>query len=190
MSNPQDPYFDPYAGDQYDSSAPRQADPGSFQAPNYGQIQPPSYGQAQSPDQLPAQSWGSQPAGIPSYAQIPQAPYPPYPPQDPYAAGPTGYAPVPSYQAAPVAYAQPKSLVAAALLAFFLGGLGIHNFYLGRTGRGVAQLVLTLVGWATSWLIIGWFLLIPVAIWVLVEFILILCRSGSYGADSRGVPLA
>ena len=32
----------------------------------------------------------------------------------------------------------------AALLAFFLGVLGVHRFYLGRTGSGVAMLILTL----------------------------------------------
>ncbi len=31
----------------------------------------------------------------------------------------------------------------AALLAFVLGPLGIHRFYLGRTGSGIAMLVLT-----------------------------------------------
>ncbi len=31
----------------------------------------------------------------------------------------------------------------AAILAFFLGLLGIHRFYLGRTGTGIVMLVLT-----------------------------------------------
>ena len=35
----------------------------------------------------------------------------------------------------------PRSRVAAALFAFFLGGLGIHKFYLGRTGEGVIYLI-------------------------------------------------
>jgi TM2 domain-containing membrane protein YozV len=36
----------------------------------------------------------------------------------------------------------------AALLAFFIGPLGIHRFYLGRTGSGIAMVLLscTLVG--------------------------------------------
>ncbi len=36
----------------------------------------------------------------------------------------------------------------AAIIAFFVGPLGIHRFYLGRTGSGIAMLVLscTLVG--------------------------------------------
>jgi TM2 domain-containing membrane protein YozV len=34
-----------------------------------------------------------------------------------------------------------KSQLVAALLCFFLGGLGIHRFYLGYTGIGVIQLL-------------------------------------------------
>lgn len=37
----------------------------------------------------------------------------------------------------PVGAAQ-KSKLAAGLLGIFLGGLGIHNFYLGYTGKAVA----------------------------------------------------
>ena len=33
-----------------------------------------------------------------------------------------------------------KSKVAAGLLAIFLGAFGVHNFYLGYTGKAVAQL--------------------------------------------------
>ena len=34
----------------------------------------------------------------------------------------------------------PKSRLAAALLAFFLGGLGIHRFYVGKVGTGILYL--------------------------------------------------
>lgn len=34
-----------------------------------------------------------------------------------------------------------KSRVVAALLAFFVGGLGVHKFYLGRIGWGVVYLL-------------------------------------------------
>ena len=37
-----------------------------------------------------------------------------------------------------------KSKMVAALLAFFLGALGVHQFYLGHGGRGVAMLLLTI----------------------------------------------
>ena len=36
-----------------------------------------------------------------------------------------------------------KSRMTAALLALFLGGFGIHQFYLGNSGKGVLYLVLT-----------------------------------------------
>ena len=39
-----------------------------------------------------------------------------------------------------------KSKVAAALLAIFLGDLGIHKFYLGKTGMGVVYLLFCWTG--------------------------------------------
>jgi hypothetical protein len=40
-----------------------------------------------------------------------------------------------------------KSTGLAYVLWFFLGTLGIHQFYLGKAGRGVFYLVLGIVGW-------------------------------------------
>lgn len=94
----------------------------------------------------------------------------------------------PMYAATPPVGAQ-KSWVVAVLLAFFLGTLGVHNFYLGNTSRGVVQLSLTVLGWVTSLLLIGFFFLAVVGLWVVVEFVLLLLRAGSMGTDSRGVPL-
>ncbi|MDR2081868.1 MAG: NINE protein [Campylobacteraceae bacterium] len=34
-----------------------------------------------------------------------------------------------------------KSRIAAALFAFFLGGLGVHKFYLGKIGQGILYLI-------------------------------------------------
>lgn len=67
-----------------------------------------------------------------------------------------------------------KSKMVAGLLGIFLGGLGIHNFYLGYTGKAIAQIVLSLCFG------IG-------AIWGLIEGIMILC--GSIKTDAKGVPL-
>jgi TM2 domain-containing membrane protein YozV len=45
--------------------------------------------------------------------------------------------------AAPPEPVSDRNRVVAALLAFFLGPLGAHRFYLGRTGSGIAMLLLT-----------------------------------------------
>ncbi len=76
-----------------------------------------------------------------------------------------------------------KSKVTAAILAFFLGGFGIHNFYLGKTGRGVAQLLITIFV-----LFIG-----PLisSVWAIVEGAQILgSHPGSpYHMDGKGLQL-
>ena len=41
--------------------------------------------------------------------------------------------------------AEGKSQLVAALLCFFLGGLGIHDFYLGYIGKGILQIFLSLI---------------------------------------------
>ncbi len=56
------------------------------------------------------------------------------------------------------------------MMCFFVGFLGIHRFYVGKTGSGIAQ-ILTLGG---------------LGIWVLIDWIMIMC--GSF-KDSEGKPL-
>ena len=51
----------------------------------------------------------------------------------------------------PKYYASRKDKVAAALLAFFFGGLGIHKFYLGYTGAGVVMLLVSIIGGLCTW---------------------------------------
>jgi len=69
--------------------------------------------------------------------------------------------------------ANAKSTALAYVLWFFLGGLGIHRFYLNRTGSGVAMLLLFIFGWATVAFVVGLFLLIPLGIWLFVDLFLI-----------------
>jgi len=65
--------------------------------------------------------------------------------------------------------ARKKSGVVAFLLWLFLGGVGAHRFYLGRTSSGVAQLLLFILGWLTVSAYIGVFLLVPLYVWVLID---------------------
>ena len=53
-----------------------------------------------------------------------------------------------SYGAHPSA-AGSKDKTTAGILAILLGWLGIHKFYLGRTGMGVVYLLCGTVGWVT-----------------------------------------
>lgn len=80
-----------------------------------------------------------------------------------------------------------KSKVAAGLLGILLGGLGVHNFYLGYTAKAVVQLVLTCVGILLTCVGVGVFLEMASWIWGLVEGILILV--GKINEDGMGNPL-
>ena len=72
-----------------------------------------------------------------------------------------------------------KSRMAAGILGLLLGGLGIHNFYLGYSGKAVAQLLITVLSF-------GILAFIP-AIWGLIEGIMILTDKNYLDAD--GFPL-
>jgi TM2 domain-containing membrane protein YozV len=69
--------------------------------------------------------------------------------------------------------ANKKSVVVAYLLWFFFGVLGGHRFYAGKTGSAVAQLLLFIFGIILSIVVVGFLLLIPLGIWVLVDAFLI-----------------
>jgi TM2 domain-containing membrane protein YozV len=69
--------------------------------------------------------------------------------------------------------ANKKSLFVAYLLWFFLGGIGAHRFYNGKTGSGVAQLLMLVGGVILSFVVVGFFVLAALGIWVLVDAFLI-----------------
>lgn len=104
-----------------------------------------------------------------------------------------------SPQGAPV---NPKSKITAAVLAFFLGQIGVHSFYLGQKQKGIihialavlagilysvgtAQMASSLIGASAGsamptvspMLLLGGLLLAANGIWAFVEFILILVKS-------------
>ena len=69
----------------------------------------------------------------------------------------------------------PKQRIAYILFGIFLGGLGIHNFYAGYSGKGTTQLLISLL---TGWLILPY---IAVFIWTVIEICTI-------DKDANGVP--
>lgn len=88
----------------------------------------------------------------------------------------------------PLGYSQ-KNWLVAALLAFFLGTFGVHNFYLGYTRKATVQLVITLISYVTMIVLVGFIGLGVVALWAFVEFVMILVGAGSYDHDANGYPL-
>lgn len=80
-----------------------------------------------------------------------------------------------------------KSKIAAGLFGIFLGSFGVHNFYLGYTGKAVTQLVLTIVGYILCCVVIGIFFVFATSIWGLIEGIMIL--AGKIDTDANGVKL-
>ena len=71
---------------------------------------------------------------------------------------------------------QGKSKVLAGLLGIFLGGFGIHRFYLGYFRIGLLQLLLSICSLGLT------------SIWGFIEGILILCDS-IITTDHDGIPL-
>jgi TM2 domain-containing membrane protein YozV len=110
----------------------------------------------------------------------------------PASGAPYPYPYQPGY-AAPGAYSD-KSKLAAGLLqllpAFFLGLGGIGRLYAGNIGLGVAQIVLSVVGWVSFWC--GFFLFLPFLIffglwlWFVIDGILVLAGRP---VDGQGRPL-
>ena len=174
-ATPAAPVYDPNAAsyNQYGQYG-QPSQPAQSAQPSYGQPAAPAYDPNNAyaqPDYNQA-NYGQQGYAAPSYNH--------------YAYTQPAYAQQPAYgqPVAPAGYAQ-KSKLAAGLLGIFLGCFGVHNFYLGNTGKAVAQLLLTVIGWI---LIIG-----PAVagIWGLVEGILILCShyGSQWHRDAQGVEL-
>lgn len=65
-----------------------------------------------------------------------------------------------------------KNRIVAALLAFFLGGLGFHKFYLGYNTAGMVMLACSLLGWVLFFIPTG-----IVGLVALIEAVIYLTRS-------------
>ena len=137
------------------------------QPPAYGQ-QPPAYGQPPVYGQQPP-AYGQQP---PAYGQQPPAYGDPRFSQPGYGQTPYGQTP---YGQVPYGAGYPmvssKSFVATWLLSYFLGGLGVDRFYLGKVGTGILKLI-TFGG---------------LGIWWLIDLIVVLVGRTR---DKNGLPLA
>jgi TM2 domain-containing membrane protein YozV len=75
-----------------------------------------------------------------------------------------------------LATGEQKSKMVAGLLGIFLGGFGVHRFYLGYTGLGIAQIAVTVFTFGIG------------GLWGFIEGIMILCGS-SITTDAQGQPL-
>ena len=190
------PGYNQYA--QPDYGQPAYGQQPSYDQPNYSQPAPSydssasSYSQYAQPSQQPVApapaydpngAYGQQSYGQPAYGQ-PSYGQPNYGQQG-YSYNQSAYTQQPAYgQPVPMGYSQ-KSKLAAGLLGIFLGSFGVHNFYLGNTGKAVAQLLLTIIGWI---IFIG-----PAiaSIWGLVEGIMILAShpGSQWHRDGKGVEL-
>ncbi len=71
--------------------------------------------------------------------------------------------------AAPTVAQAGTSTAAAYVLAIFLGHFGAHNFYLGRPGPAIAQLLLWFAAIFTVWILIGFIPLGALVIWWIVD---------------------
>ncbi|WP_418969682.1 NINE protein [Alloscardovia omnicolens] len=161
-SNPQSGYSQPYVQQQPYAQQPYAQQSGMYSAPQ-PQNSYPHYTQEQ-----------------PSVQQQPQYGYMPPAAQAPYNQAPYG-----AGSQVPPLMVGAKSKIVAAVLAFFLGFLGVHNFYLGKNTQGIIQLLMGTVGW--------FFIFPPIisGIWAFVEFILILVSTPgtSYHRDGQGYEL-
>ena len=149
-------------------------------------VEPQVLPEAQQPEvqQPEAQAYQQQAYQQQPYQQQPyqQQPYQQQPYQQPYQqpVQNTAYNPNAAYQAGAPVYnpnmmGQRKSKLVAGLLGIFIGGFGVHNFYLGYTSKAVIQIVVSLLTCGIG------------SLWGFIEGIMIL--AGSINTDANGVPL-
>jgi TM2 domain-containing membrane protein YozV len=62
-----------------------------------------------------------------------------------------------------------KNMIIAYLLWWFMGWAGVHRFYLGRVKTGLAQLLLSIIGYLTVAFVVGFAFLIVWFIWWMLD---------------------
>ena len=82
-----------------------------------------------------------------------------------------------------------KSTGLAYVLLLFLGGLGLHRFYLGSTGPGSDDAHFAVVGAATAAIGVGVVLLVGLGVWEIVDLFLVpgLVREADLKAETEVV---
>ena len=148
-----------------------QVDPNAAVCPNCGTPTGAQPAQGPAPNQAyadPNAGYNPAPGYDPNAQQYAQPGYDPNQAYNPNGA----YSPNPQ---APVGGYQQKDKLTAGLLGIFLGGFGIHNFYLGFTTKAIIQIVVTLITCGIA------------SLWGFIEGILIL--TGNINTDANGVPL-
>jgi len=155
------PPYAPAIPTQYSPVAPPQYQgqyPAQYQNPQQPQpLTPPQLSSGQQYQGHPPATQQQYPMQYPKTSQQPPMPNPAY------------------------GYPQPKSRLVAGLLGIFLGGLGIHRFYLGYTTIGIVQVLLTVF--------VGIFTLGLVGLWGFVEGIMIFAGASYFRNDAKGIPL-
>ena len=82
-----------------------------------------------------------------------------------------------------------KSRLAVVLLTWFLGGLGLHRFYIGKVFSGLVILILMIVGYALALSVsslTGGLIFVVVGLWILIDFIMAIAGTMK---DKEGRPI-
>ncbi|MFC3480929.1 hypothetical protein CKW39_05760 [Kocuria sp. WRN011] len=75
-----------------------------------------------------------------------------------------------------------KSALLSYVLWFFLGWLGVHKFYLQQPFQGIFYVLLWAIGWFTTPIIIGWFILGLWGLLMIIDLFLIPLRVAQLNA--------
>ena len=84
-----------------------------------------------------------------------------------------------------IAFGEVKDPTIMLIISIFLGVLGVDRFMIGDYALGAAKLALNIIGWFTCF--VTW---IPLAIWVFIDFFLIMGATRKYNSNKVMTTLA